>query len=376
MGADPWGFDEERQALARDLRDRRLGLSVVRASVFLTFAIVLLAGGGVAIRSWVASIFPPVWAHVALFLVVLYAAGFLLGFPFAYVGGYRWERAAGLTDRSVGSWLQDQGKVAGLGVAATLVSGEVVVWLLDRVPEWWWLAAWGLGLVASFVIGILAPVLLVPLFFRSRPIRDAEVRGRLEGLAARAGVHVLGAFELRASAKTRRSNAAVMGYGRTRRIVVTDTLLAEYAPREVDAVLAHELAHQRFRDPWTGIAVSAGISLLLVWILSVLYGATYSAFGLASFADPAGLVVLGFYGALLNVVMTPVELGWSRRREDRADRFALDLTKDPEAFASAIVKLHDKNLGVAHPKPWEVLLLYGHPPGRARIELARAGRAA
>lgn len=374
VGADPWGFDEDRQALARRLRDRRLVLSLGRGGALLGLALGLLAGGALAVRNWATSVVPTGWAEVALFLLVLYAAASLLGLPFAYVSGYRWERAAGLTERTVRSWLRDWSVSAGLGLGATLLAGEVLVWLLDRAPAWWWLLAWGLAVLASFVLGFLAPVLLVPLFVRSRPLRDPDLRARFEGLADRAGVPVLGAFELGASAKTRRSNAGVMGYGRTRRIVVTDTVLVDYTPREIDAILAHELAHEKFRDSWTGYALSAGTSFLLLWALSVLYEATYDRFGLASLADPAGLVVLAFFAAVLAALVSPLDLYASRRRERRADRFALRLTADPEAFASAIVKLHDKNLGVAHPRRWEVWLLYSHPPGRERVELARTFR--
>lgn len=374
MGVDAWGFDEERQAVARRLRDRRFRLMVLRVAVYLGATLALLAGGAVALRAWAASFAPATWAHAALFLATLYGIGSVLGLPFSFVSGFVWERRAGLTDRGAGSWLRDYAKSAGLGFVAVLVAGEVLLWLLVHVPVWWWVVAWGLSVLASFVLGVLAPVLLVPLFLRSRPIADPQVKTRLESLARRAGVPVRGAYELAASAKTRRSNAAVMGYGATRRIVVTDTLLSEYTPREIDAVLAHELAHEKYRDPWTGFAVGAATSFAGGWLVALLYTGTASTFGLAGLADAAGLVVIAFYAGIVSVLTGPLGLAWSRRREARADRFSLDVTRDPHAQASAIVKLHDKNLGVAHPARWEIWLFYSHPPGRVRVEIARGGR--
>src|SRR5436309_13273776 len=113
---------------------------------------------------------------------------------------------------------------------------------------WWWLAAWLLSLVVSVVLAFLAPIVLVPLFFRFRPLEDPSLRARFESLAAQANVRIVGVFELRASEKTRRSNAAVMGLGRTHRVVVTDTLLRVFRPGEIDPVLAHEHAHHKFLD--------------------------------------------------------------------------------------------------------------------------------
>ncbi len=376
MGVDPWGFDEGRQALARRLRDRRLKASALRTSVFLFYFAFLLLGGSVSLRAWTASLGGPGWAQVALFLAILFASANLLGLPFAYLVGYRWEVREGLTERTLGSWLRDYGKASALGLLAVLVAGEAVLWLLAAQPVWWWALAWALGIAVSATVAFLAPVLLVPMFYRHRPLRDPGLRARFEALAASAGIPVVGVFELEASAKTHRSNAGVVGIGRTRRILVTDTLLRDYTAEEIDAVLAHEIGHQRFRDPWIGFAISGGSSLLLLGLAAWAYAESFPFFGYYALHDPAGLPLLALYSALFAIAWSPVELWWSRRREARADRFALRLTRNPVPFASAMVKLHDRNLGVAHPRTWDVWLFHSHPPGRARVEIARADASA
>ncbi|MGQ0797547.1 MAG: M48 family metalloprotease [Methanobacteriota archaeon] len=372
MGLDAWGFDEARQALARRLRARRRRLSVFRSIALLGLLVVLLLGGSSTVQAWTERLVPPGWARAAVFIAILYAAGSALNLPFAYVGAFRYEVDAGLSTRTVGSWLADHGKAFGVGLVATVVAGNVVLWLLAGLPAWWWLAAWALGVVFGFLIGVIAPVVLVPLFFRSRPVRDEGLRLRIEALARKAGVPIVGVYELGAAAKTRRANAGVMGHGRTRRIVVTDTLLTDFAPAEVDAVLAHELGHEKARDPAAGFAYTAASSLVVAAIVGLLYAATFRTFGLASFAEPTALPVLAFLGSLVSSATGPLDLRLSRRREARADRFALAVTRDPDAFASMIVRIHDNNLGVAHANPWEVWLFYSHPPGRARVELARS----
>ncbi len=358
--------------MARELRDRRLRLSLARLCIMLAFFVLLVLGGAQGLRDWALGFPGPSWASASLFFFVLYAVGNFLVLPFTYVGGRRWERAFGLSTQSLRSWAADLGKSFLLGLGSLLAAGNVLLWLMAIQPTWWWILLWALGLGVSLVIGFLAPILLAPLFFRFRPLQDPALRSRFESLAARAGVPVVGVFEMAASAKTRRSNAAIMGFGRTRRVVVTDTMLHEYAPDEIEAVLAHELAHQKFRDPLGGFLATAVSSLVILGVAAFLYSATYATAGFRALDDLAGLPLLAFYGSVASAILAPAELAWSRRREARADRFSLETTGNSAAFASAMVKLHDKNLGVAHPKAWEVWLFFTHPPGRARVEMARS----
>lgn len=371
MATDPWGFDTERQALARRLRTIRRRWSWVHLGVTLAFLAGLLLGGSVALRSWAESAGLASWVAAAIYIVVVYAVFTLLGLPFGYLS-LGLDRRHGLSTQTTRSWLGDGAKSFALGLAAVLVSAEAILWLLRTVPGWWWLVAWALGVAVSAAISFVAPVLLAPLFFRFRPLADASLRARFEALAARARVPVIGVFEMQASAKTRRANAAVMGLGRTRRIVITDTMLAGYTPQEIETVLAHELGHQRYLDPLRGLAVGALVSLALLFLGAVAYAATYSAFGFRSLDDVAGLPLLALFAGIVSAATSPAELWWSRGREARADRFSLEVTRDPTAFASAMVKLHDQNLGVADPKLWEKWLHYSHPPGRERVELARS----
>ena len=374
MSVDSWGFDVERQMTARRLRSLRIRLSAIRMAVAAALTLALVLGGAGAVRDRVLSLPVPSWAATALFLVVLFALVMAVDLPFRYVGGYRWERAFDLSAQRFAGWVKDLAKAFGLGLGSTVAAGMVLLWLLAVAPTWWWLAAWVLGLVVSVVLAFIAPIVLVPMFYRFRPLDDPALRARFESLAARAKVPIVGVFELRASEKTRRSNAAVMGLGRTRRVVVTDTLLHDFRPEEVDTVLAHELAHQKFLDPLRGFVLGSVTSLVTLAVAGSLYSILYPAFGIRSVADMAGLPLLAALLGLVSLPLRPLELSWSRAREARADRFSLGLTQDAPNFASAMVKLHDQNLGVADPSPWEKWLFYSHPPGRERVEIARSFR--
>jgi len=374
VSVDAWGFDVERQETAHRLRSLRIRLSAIRMAVAAVLTLALVLGGAGALRDRILSLPLPSWAATVTFLVVLFALVMLADLPFRYVGGYRWERAFDLSAQRFAGWVKDLAKSLGLGLGSTVAAGLVLLWLLAAWPTLWWLAAWALGLAVSVVLAFIAPIILVPMFYRFRPLDDPALRARFESLAARAKVPIVGVFELRASEKTRRSNAAVMGLGRTRRVVVTDTLLHDFRPEEVDTVLAHELAHQKFLDPFRGFVLGSVTSLVTLAIAGSRYSILYPAFGIRSIADMAGLPLLAALLGLVSLPLRPLEMSWSRARETRADRFSLGLTQDAPNFASAMVKLHDQNLGVADPSPWEKWLFYSHPSGRERVELARTFR--
>src|SRR5256886_6534203 len=248
MAVDAWGFDSDRQAKAHRLRTLRFRLSIARTGALVSLVVGLVIVGSASLRDAILSLRWPSWTSTILFLAVLYLAFFAVELPFTYVGGYRWEKESGLSSQSMWGWMKDLAKTAGLGLGASVVAGGVLLWLL-ATSTWWWLGAWLLGLIVSAILGFLAPVVLVPLFYRFRPLTDAVLRGRFEALAAKADVPILGVFELRASEKTRRSNAAVMGLRRTRRGIVTDTLIQSFTPAEVETVLPPQLPHPKYRDP-------------------------------------------------------------------------------------------------------------------------------
>lgn len=375
MAVDPWGFNRERQVIARRLRTIRLRLSAARIAVFAAAVCILVFGGSGYLRDAVLSLRGPAWPSTILFLAILFAFFAAIELPFAYVGGHRWERACGLSSQTFLAWLKDVAKSLGLGLGASIVTGSVLLWLLAAWPASWWAVAWALGVVVSAVLGFLAPILLVPIFYRLRPLHDPSLRSRFESLAAKARVPIVGVFELHASEKTRRSNAAVMGFGRTRRVIVTDTLLQDFSPEEVETVLAHELAHQKHFDPIRGFLQGSLVSFIVLALAGWVYSIAFPSFGIRAPHDMAGLPLLAALLVVVSLPFRPLELVASRSREARADRFSLDLTRNPVDFSGAMVKLHDRNLGVADPGPWEKWLFYSHPSGRDRVEVARAFRA-
>ena len=172
------------------------------------------------------------------------------------------------------------------------------------------------------------------------------------------------------SRRTHQANAALMGIGNTRRIVLGDTMIDEFSADEIETVLAHELGHHVHNDiPWM-IAVGTLITGLGFFLISLAMDWAIGAFGLSGLADPASLPALMILISLYQLIVMPIENAFSRWRETMADDYALQVTRKPEAFASAFVRLANQNLGEVDPEGWVVLLFYSHPPLKARISKA------
>jgi STE24 endopeptidase len=173
------------------------------------------------------------------------------------------------------------------------------------------------------------------------------------------------------SAKTTRAIGGLAGIGRTRRIILSDTLINRYSPDEVESVIAHELAHHVNRDMARLAAAGAAGSLVGLLAVDRMLRASVGPLGLAGIHDVAGLPLIGLAVAAMSTLFGPFVNFLSRRREAKADEFAVRMTGNPEAFRSTMVKIHDQNLGVADPHPLMEFLFHDHPSGRRRVEAAR-----
>jgi len=374
MAVDSFGFDPERQRLARELFTTRFRLGVLRSAGFgMAILVFLLGGVSAALREWAGD--GPWWTVFAYF-TVLYFGLWFAGLPFA-VTSHRLEVRYGLSRQTWKGWALDDGKSLAFGFGLTLVAVEVLYWLLREFPTGWWLLVWLLGLGVSMAASFVAPVLFLRIFYKSNRLESPELEARLRALADRAGMPVLGVHVVQSSVKSSRSNAALAGAGRTRRIVLTDTLLKTHGPDEIETILAHELAHQKHRDPAIGFATFILTSFVSLALLAAVLPWAVGVLGLHGIADVAGLPVLMLATGILSLAFDPLERALSRRRESRADRAALEITGKPEAFASAMVKLHDENLSLARPPRLIEILLMTHPAAWRRVSAARAfpGRA-
>ena len=312
------------------------------------------------------------WQIVPAAVLILGAGHQLLTLPVSWLGGFWLPRRYGLHHQSLVSWLWDRAKGGLIGVALA-TAGSLVVFGLLRSTPWWWLWAAAAFFAGYALLAFVTPVWLVPLFYRLTPLADDDLRSRLLRLAERVRVPVVGVWIADQSRRSRTANAAVTGFGRTRRILLFDTLVSRFEPDEVEAVLAHELGHHVAGDAGRGLVVQGAVTLAAFWVADRALAAGAGALGLWGPADIAGLPLLGLVTMAVSLIALPVINTWSRRIETRADDFALRQTQNPAAFIGAMERLASLNLAERDPHFLKELVLYSHPSVGRRIARARNG---
>ncbi len=371
-------LDPQRQARAREyarVRRRLFALQLGFGVIYL--AVWLATGWHVTLR---ASIEFNLLATGPWWLLLLFtAAGFsipwsLITFPLGYYAGFVLPHRYELSTQTIGGWILD--RVKGFAVSAALgIPLLLVLYALIRgAPETWWLWTAAVYTLFGAVLTALAPVLLMPIFYKLVPLGEEHqsLIERLLRLAEQAGTHVRGVYTFDMSRRTKAANAALVGMGRTRRILLGDTLLTEFSEDEIETVLAHELGHHVHKDIPFFMATQTAFNFVAFFLAFLSLNALAAPLGLRSSADPAGLPLLGLLFGAFGLITMPLTNAISRWRERMADAYALAATRKPEAFAQAMTRLANQNLADANPERWVVLLLHSHPPLRERI--ARAER--
>jgi len=369
-------LDPERQRKAKEYARIRHRLLVAELAIAAVYVLVLLLSGlSVWFKAQLLRMTAQPLGVVALYFVVFSIVYGLLDFPSSYYGGYVLPHRYGLSTQSLKGWLVDQAKSAALGLGIGLVAMEVMYYLLRAFPAVWWLLTGILFLFFTIILANLAPLLIVPLFFKFKPLEDEELVSRLTALAERAGTRVRGVFTIDLSTRTTAANAALMGLGNTRRIVLGDTLMEEYDADEIETILAHELGHHARGDIWRGIVVQAALTLVGLFLADRLlrWGVAYFAFD--GLADVAAFPLVAMAMGGLAVLAMPLTNAYSRWREGLADQFSLEVTGKPQAFISSMTKLANQNLAEAEPEPWAEVLLYSHPAIGRRIQRAQSYQA-
>jgi STE24 endopeptidase len=372
-------LDPERQQRARQyarIRRRLMLAELLGAATYL----LLWAVGGWAIAlpplfaGWLGGA-PPWWLQLLLTAVAIGLPWSVLTAPLSYYSGFVLPHRFQLSTQSIAGWLVDQAK----GLALAIVLGTpLLIGLYATIrsfPGTWWLWAAALYTLVGAVLAALAPVLLLPIFYDVRPLgpEHDELRRRLLALAEAAHTRVEGVFTIDMSRRTKAANAALTGLGRTRRILLGDTLLDSFEDGEIETVLAHELGHHVHKDIPLSLLAETALNFASFYLVYFGLGRLAATSGLSGQADAAGLPIIGLLLGAFGLVTMPLTNAFSRWRERMADDFALQTTHKPSAFARAMTRLANQNLAEANPERWVVLLLYSHPPLSERIR--RAGQA-
>jgi len=371
MGTSPTPADSP--SAARYNRMQRW-LSILDFALGLALLIVLLSTGwtGTLRDLSYRTAFQNYSLAVFLYFVMLLAISKVLSFGLDFYG-FRLEHKYQLSNQKFRPWLMDEFKGFLVGVLLGGIAVELLYFILRQYPEHWWLIAWAVFMGLFVLMAQLAPVILFPIFYKFEPLEDEDLKRRLIVLGERAGTRVRGVYRWRLSEKTKKANAALTGLGSTRRIILADTLLDNYSPDEIEAVLAHELGHHVHKHILKSIGMQALTSFGGFWAAN--FALHYAADRLHMFetlSDFANLPLLALVFTLLGFLLMPALNAYSRYNERQADRYAFQSISSIEPFISSMNKLAGQNLAERTPSPLVEAIFHSNPSISRRVAAAQA----
>jgi len=337
-------------------------------------AVLLWTGFSARMRDWSRKIGRKWFFVIAVYWVFFVVLNTVVDLPRVYYEGFIRQHAYGLSNQTLGKWASDQ--AANFGV--TLVLGALVLWvpylMLKWSPRRWWLYTAILAVPFIVFVQLIQPIWIDPLFNKFGPMQDKALEAEILQLADRAGIEGGRVFEVAKSVDTKALNAYVNGFGDTKRIVLWDTILKALDRRQLMIVMGHEMGHYVLHHIWKLMGVVALTILLLLYSVYRLSGvllARYGPrFGFTSLADVASLPLILLVAGAVSLVTDPLTLAYSRHLEHEADRFALEITHDNHAAATAFVILQQENLGVPRPGWLYTWFRESHPPLGERIDFS------
>ncbi|MGQ9804072.1 MAG: M48 family metallopeptidase [Anaerolineae bacterium] len=343
---------------------------------------ILLSGLLPALARWAAALPTARIVQGLAVLAVLGAISYVADLPWSLLSDFGVERKFGFSTITWKTWLSDQVKSLFLVLVLGVPLISVLLFLMERMGETWWLPAWGIVTLFQLLVAYIAPTVILPLFNKFEPLQDEALREDIFALARKAGFPLGGVFQINASLRSTHSNAYFTGFGKNRRIALFDTLLEQLSHHQILAVLAHEIGHWKKRHVLKGMVegiLFSGVGLAVVaWVLARpwLYTVVgmedlYRAVGPVGPVATVGLFLFGVLASPLGLLLAPVANGISRRREYQADAYSLELYDHPTALEEGLIQLTERNLSNLFPHPLAVIFYHSHPPLLPRVEAIR-----
>jgi len=354
---------------AADYTRAKTQLSILTALFEAVLLLAFTLGGGLQLLAdWSnASFGNPLAQGMAIIVSVLLITS-ILEIPFSLYSTFVIEARFGFNKMTFKLYLLDaiKGLLIGSILGLPLLLG--ILWLMEGMGDNWWLYVWAVWVTFSLLLLFIYPSFIAPLFNKFQPLEDASLKARIEALLTRCGFTAQGLFVMDGSKRSTHGNAYFTGFGKTKRIVFFDTLIARLTANEIDAVLAHELGHFKRRHVLKRIVLTFAVSLAFLWLLAQLMHADWFYAGLGVSTQSTAMALLLFFMVLpvFSFLLQPVGSAYSRKHEFEADAYAAQQTASAD-LVTALVKLYQDNASTLTPDPLYSKFYSSHPPAMVRI---------
>jgi STE24 endopeptidase len=347
----------------------KLIVSLVGSGLFFVLSVILVASGATsAIEHLVRSLLRNDYLALLGFAAVLGLVETVLTAPLHFYSGFFLEHRYNLSNQTLRAWLWEGVKGLLVGVPLMVPLLLALFFCLKSFGSLWWLPVGSVLYLFSVVLARLAPVLIFPLFYTFKPLPDGKLKSTILQLCQTVGMSVEGIYVFDLSKNTKKANAAFTGIGKSKRIILGDTLVANFRDDEIETVFAHELGHFKLKHLWTMLAVGTVSTFLGLYLTAKAYELSLPWFGFSTLDQLAALPLLALWLGVYSLLTSPITNAISRSHERAADQYAVSLTNNGEAFANALHKLARINLADVSPHPVVEFLFHGHPSIEKRVQ--------
>lgn len=361
------------QSKSKRYSSLKYGLSIFDTAYLLILLFIFLSSGvSRVLVEGIHSFIPQRQLVFPLYLLIIYIAYYILNFPLNFYHSFILEHNFSLSNQKVSDWLKDGLKSGIIIYVITLILFGAFYYILQLAPGSWWLIVSAVWIFFSLIMARLLPVIIIPIFFKYKALNDESLRQRIIALADRMKVKILDVFEIDFSRKTLKANAAFVGWGRTRRVLLADTLKDKYSHDEIEVILAHEFAHYRLRHIFKLILIDSLATIATFYLIFKSANFAIGLFALPSLQNIAAFPLILIYFVSAGIITRPLENYASRCLERDADALALKVSGLKDAFISMMEKLSAQNLADRSPAKIIKIFFFDHPPIDERIKFAQS----
>jgi STE24 endopeptidase len=361
-------MDQPRKQLAKKYEKIKLTVSITEGIIsFVLLVLFVVLGYSKKLELFVFQYTSNPYFALIYFGLIVGIVSSLLSFPIDYFFRYRIEHKFGLSNLTFWGWIKEKLKAGVVGGVIGAPIAFLFYWLISTYENWWLYLALVI-LIYSVLLAQITPVLILPLFYKFKPIENENIKKKIEDLCSQIGFKIKGVFSFNMSKTTKKANAAFTGMGKTKRIILGDTLIENFTEDEIEMVFAHELGHYKKGHIKKGILLSVFSTIAGLYMMAHVYQWSLPKLGFVHPWEIGALPLLAAIASVFSFLTSPLSSWVSRKFEFEADRFAIETTKNFTAFKSSMEKLAEQNLADEEPNKLVEFWFRSHPSIKRRIQ--------
>ena len=353
---------------SKKYNNTKLAIGIGKAIIsFVLLYLFIVLGFSLALQNYIQTFTENTYLVFMIFVFVIGIFSSVLFMPINIYTDFYLEHKYNLSNQTFFKYFLENLKSMLVGLVIGIPILLLFFYVINQFADLWWLVFASAMFLISVVLSQIFPILIMPIFYKIIPLEDEELKIRITNLSKGAGIKVENVFSFNMSKNTKKANAAFTGLGKTKRIILGDTLLNDYSKDEIETVIAHELGHYKHKHIIKNLIFGTISSFLTFFIISIIYKNSLDWFDFESITQIAALPLLSLWAMLIGLIQSPIGNILSRKYEFEADRYAIESTLKPESFIRTLNKLTDQNLGDREPHPFVEWFFYSHPSIKNRV---------